>query len=392
MTFQETLLCTWRVMKREVKRITSRPIYLFGMIGAPLICLIFFISLMRSGLPYELPIAVVDMDNSADSRNLIRQLDVFEQTQVYIKTQSFQEGREAIQKGEVYGIFYIPEGFASKVTSGRRPKISFYTNASYLIAASLLFRDMKTISILAGGAVGLKTGQAKGYTDKQIMAQVQPIVIDTHPLGNPNINYSVYLNNTILPGILQLMIFIMTVFSIGSELKYATSREWVKTGGNSFTASLVGKLFPHTVIFFFVGMLIISILYGYNAFPLQSGWGPMMLDMLLLILAAQCCGILMISTLPTLRLGLSFACLFGMVSFSIVGFSFPTPAMDPMLQSLALLFPLRHYYLIYVDQALNGRAMFYSMSEYLWLVGFFILPVIMGRHLKAAMLYFKYIP
>jgi ABC-2 type transport system permease protein len=114
--------------------------------------------------------------------------------------------------------------------------------------------------------------------------------------------------------------------------------------------------------------------------------------MLLLILAAQCCGILMISTLPTLRLGLSFACLFGMVSFSIVGFSFPTPAMDPMLQSLALLFPLRHYYLIYVDQALNGRAMFYSMGEYLWLVGFFILPVIMGRHLKAAMLYFKYIP
>jgi len=99
-----------------------------------------------------------------------------------------------------------------------------------------------------------------------------------------------------------------------------------------------------------------AVLYGINSFPLNSGWFPMLLAMFLLIISSQAVGVFMIGVLPTPRLGLSFASLFGMISFSIVGFSFPVQGMDPTLQALARLFPLRHYFLIYVDQALNGRA------------------------------------
>ena len=114
--------------------------------------------------------------------------------------------------------------------------------------------------------------------------------------------------------------------------------------------------------------------------------------MILLVLASQAVGVFMIGVLPTLRLGLSFASLFGMIAFSIVGFSFPVLGMDPTLQALSDLFPLRHYFLIYVDQALNGRDLFYSWSEYVWLAGFLILPFLIGKNLKNALLYFKYIP
>ena len=81
-----------------------------------------------------------------------------------------------------------------------------------------------------------------------------------------------------------------------------------------------------------------------------------------------------------------------MISFSIVGFSYPLLAMDPTLQALGQLFPLRHYFLIYVDQALNGRSLFYTWSEYVWLLGFLILPFLIGKNLKRALLYLKYIP
>ena len=100
----------------------------------------------------------------------------------------------------------------------------------------------------------------------------------------------------------------------------------------------------------------------------------------------------MIGTLPTLRLGLSFASLFGMIAFSIVGFSFPVLGMHPTLQALTNLFPLRHYFLIYVDQALNGRELYYSWAQYVSLLGFLILPFFIGKNLKNALLYFKYIP
>jgi len=384
--------CIRMVALREIHRLVAKPLYIFCMLIAPLFCMVFFVSLMKEGLPTNLPIAVVDLDNSSTTRSLIRQLNAFEQTEVAMQTMSFTEARQAMQRGEVYGIFYIPENFSAEASTGKQPKLSFYTNGSYLIAGSLLFKDMKTISVLAGGAVGLKTGTAKGLTESQIKGQLQPIVINTHSIGNPWLNYSVYLNNILIPGVLQLMIFLVTVFSIGSEIKFGTSPEWLKTGNNSLLVSLAGKLLPHTVIFSIVGFLSCSILYGFNAFPLQSGWMPMLTDMFLLVLASQAVGIFMIGVLPTLRLGLSFASLFGMITFSIVGLSFPVADMHPTLQALANLFPLRHYFLIYVDQALNGRDLIYCFGHYLALMAFLILPFLIGRNLKHALLYFRYIP
>lgn len=392
MTLMQRLHSIGKVSMREIHRLVSKPIYFFCMLIVPVVCVVFFLSLMWEGLPTDMPIAVVDMDGTATSRKLVRQLDAFEQTEVVYKTASFDDARMEMQKGNVYGIFCIPKGFTVDATTGRQPTLSFYTNATYLIAASLLFRDMKTVSVLAGASVGLQTGLARGYTTDQIMAQLQPTVIDTHAIGNPWINYSVYLNNTILPGMLQLMIFLVTVFSIGTEIKYATAREWLQKGGGSFTLSLIGKLLPQTVIFMITALLCCSALYGFNAFPLNSGWLPMIVALFLLVIASQAVGVFMIGTLPTLRLGLSFASLFGMIAFSIVGFSFPVLGMHPTLQALSNLFPLRHYFLIYVDQALNGRDLFYTWTEYLWLLGFLVLPFLIGRHLKNALLYFKYIP
>ena len=392
MTLQESVVRIGKVARRELRRLVSQPIYLFCMVGAPVLCFVFFLSLMGKGLPTDLPLAVVDEDNSATSRSLIRQLDAFEQSRVALMTASFEEARQAMQRGEVYAIIRVPAHFSVEATTGKQPTLSFYTNGSYLIAASLLYRDLRTISVLAGGAVGLQTGLAKGYTEAQIMGQLQPIVIDTHPLGNPWLNYSVYLNNTILPGVLQLMVFLVTIFSLGTEIKYGTSRAWLTEGGQSMTVSLLGKLLPQTAIFTLVAFLLLALLYGFQSFPLLCGWGPMLAAIFLLIIASQAVGVLMFGAMPTLRLGLNAACLFGMISFSIVGFSFPVQAMHPTLQALSRLFPLRHYFLIYVDQALNGRAFMYTWSEYAWLVGFLVLPFLIGKNLKAALMDFEYIP
>ena len=135
----------WLIAKREVQRMCKYPVYFFCMIVSPLGCLFFFLTLMQDGLPANLPIAVVDMDNTPTSRNLIRQLDAFSQTSISIQARSFEEARNEMQKGNIYGIYYIPKDFQKDASSGKQPKISFYTNGSYLIAGSLLFRDMKTI-------------------------------------------------------------------------------------------------------------------------------------------------------------------------------------------------------------------------------------------------------
>jgi ABC-2 type transport system permease protein len=378
-----------KIVNRETGRLFSGKIYWFCIFFVPLISCLFFLSLMSEGLPVDLPIAVVDLDNTSSSRNLYRQLNAFEGVKMEALYTDFNQAQSEMQKGNIYGIFFIPRDFTKNTISGKQPVLSFYTNNSYLIAGSLLFKDMKIISTLAAGAVVLQTGRAKGYTDSQVMASVQPIIIETHPIGNPWLNYSVYLNNVLLPGILALMIMCVTVYSIGIEIKEKTVQEWLPSGKISLTPALIGKLIPQQLLFFLTGLLMYSILYGVMQFPVNGSIGGMLLNLFLLIIASQAWGVFMIGCFPTLRLGLSFACLFGMIAFSISGFSFPVNAMYPEIQALSNLFPLRHYFLIYVDQALNGRALFYSWPHYAALLGFLILPVFVLRNLKWSL---KYVP
>lgn len=347
---------------------------------------------MGAGLPTNLPVGVVDMDQSSTSRNIIRNLDSFGQTEVVAHYPNVTEARIAMQEGKIYAFFYLPSGLSSDANTQQQPKISFYTNNSYLIAGSLLLKDMKMMSELASGAAARKVMYAKGMPENMIMGQLQPIVIETHALNNPWLNYSVYLCNTIVPGMLMILIFMITVFSIGTEIKDGTSKQWLKQSNHSIYIALAGKLLPQTLIFSIMGMFYNAYLYGILHFPCNSGIWPMLLATFCFILGSQCFGVFMFGLLPRLRLGLSFASLWGVISISITGFSFPVMAMHPSLEALSILFPLRHYFLIYVDQALNGYSMLYSWNNYLALLLFMILPFFIMNRLKNALLTDKYIP
>lgn len=380
------------VMKRECRILTMRPLYIFCMVIAPLFCNVFFTTLMKDGLPHDLPVGVVDLDNSSYSRRVARNLDAFAQTHVVATYASVKEAREAVQRGETYGFFYIPESFAADAQAFRQPRISFYSNYSYLIAGSLLFRDMKTMSELASGAATRSVLLAKGASERAAMAYLQPIVIESHAVNNPWLNYSIYLSNLLLPGVLALLIMMVTVAAIGMEIKYDSVMEWLAMSGDSIAVALVGKLLPHTLIFTLMGVLYNVYLYGYLGFPCHSGIFPMLVATLCLVLASQSLGVLMIGVLPTLRLGLSFASLWGVISLSIAGFSFPVMAMPHAVQAASILFPLRHYYLIYVAQALNGYSMLYAWENYVGLLLFMLLPFLVGHRLHRVLRHAKYIP
>lgn len=370
----------WVVFKREWKNIFSSKICIWGMIVAPLLSFGILMYMMHTGLPTKIPIAVVDLDNTSTSRGLVRQLDAFSKTSIEFKSLSFKEARTSMERAEIYGVFTIPKDFTKDALSGNRPKIVFYTNNAFLISGSLLFQDMKTISVLASASVGLQMGEARGYTEGQLMPILQPIVIDAHPIGNPWLNYSVYLNNVIIPGILFLILAMFTISSFGSEVKIGKGKEVIELAGNSKVKAIFGKMLPYTIIFFLLSLFFMTVLYGFNRYPLNSGLLPMLLNYLCLLLSAQGFGLILLAVFPNYRFALSAASLIGMISFSIAGFSFASAAMDPMLYGLSFLFPLRHFFLIYVDQALNGIPLGYSIYHYAALLGFFLIGLLcMGK-------------
>lgn len=381
-----------KIARRELRRMASKPIYWFCMIAAPLFCFVFFTSLMAEGLPTDMPLGLVDNDNTTTSRSLARNLDAFEMTSIKEQYANVTEAREAVQRGDIYGFYYIPKGTTRKAQRQELPVVSFYTNYSYLVAGSLLYRDMRTMSELASGAASRTVLYAKGATERQAMAFLQPIVIDSHAINNPWLNYNVYLSNVILPGLLMLFIFMATVFSIGTEVKHNTVHDWLIMARGSMFHALAGKLLPQTLIFFLIGIAFAIGLYGVLHFPCHCGLPTMLLVMFLGIIGAQGLGVFMFAMLPTLRLSLSFASLWGVISFSICGMSYPVMAMHPTLQGLSLLFPLRHYFLLYVNCALDGYPLMNAAPYVVGLLLFAMLPLLLLRRLKKMLLVVPYIP
>ena len=380
------------ILSREWKRIAAHPIYLFCMVLAPLFCYYFFTSLMRQGLPESLPMGLVDEDHTTTTRNLARNLDAFQMSDITHEYPNVTEARRAVQKGDIYGFYLIPHGTTKQAQLQRVPMVSFYTNYSYLVAGSLLYRDMRMMSELASGAASRTVLYAKGATEGQAMAYLQPIVIDMHAVGNPWLNYNIYLSNIIIPGMLGIFIFMVTVYSLGSELKFNTADELMASSNDSIIVALTTKLLPHTIVFLLMGTLYVLLLYGYLHFPCNCGIPRMWCVMALFVLACQGLGVFMFTMLPTLRMGLSFASLWGVISFSISGMSFPVMAMHPILQGLSYLFPLRHYYLLYVNSALDGYLLANAWPFVLGMIGFMVLLIPFLGRLKKVMKTYAYEP
>ncbi len=385
-TFRQTV-------RRELSRYSHDWIYFFSFFLAPAFAFVLFSTLMSSSAPTQYPVGVVDQDNSTSSRQLVRLLSAFQMTDVTARYPDISQATDAVQRGTIYGFYYIPRHFAADANAQRQPKLSFYTNNSVLLAASMSMKDFKVASELASGSAQRTVLRARGYREEQTMPLIQPVTVDVHAIGNPWISYGVYLNTTLLPAIMMMMILLTTAYSVGSELKAGTARDWLHTSGDSIVTALTGKLLPQTLTFFSIGLLCNAILYGYMHYPLNGvGLPAMLLATLLLILASQALGLFFIGLFPILRYGLSLATLWSVMSFSITGFTFPVVAMHPSLQALANMFPLRHFYCIYTDQALNGYPLYYSLGSYLALLAFLVLPFLVLKRLRRALLTYQYVP
>lgn len=118
-------------------------------------------------------------------------------------------------------------------------------------------------------------------------ARLSPITVDTFPLNNPWISYAIYLASILMPAFVFMFAMFTATYSISQETKEKTAADWLRRSNDSIVLALLGKLLPQTLIFVTTGLLYLSILYGYLHFPLNSGFFPMFLAMLLLVLAAQ---------------------------------------------------------------------------------------------------------
>lgn len=371
------------VVRRELRIMRNRPIYLLGSVVTVAFSAVFFLTFLGKGLPSDLPIGVVDNDNSSLSRNFTRQLDATQLGEVR-KYDSFAEAREDLQSGKITAVCVIPEGMYADVQASRRPTFSYYLNGLYFVGGALSYKNILTMINLVDGAVQREVLRAKGVNEKAIMGRIRPVEVDVHQIGNPFTNYAYCLCSMLIPGVLAMAAVIILIYSLGAELKYGTSRHLLHTAGDSMFTALFGKIIVYTILFSAMGLMVILLLYDWLHFPIAGSIWNMFLAIFLLVLASESAAIFIISMLPVPRLALSIGALYSVMSFSMAGFTLPVEAMTPWIQGLAEAFPLRHYFLFCSREVYYGTGFAGWYPEVIHLLLFLFLPMIGIFRLKRA--------
>ena len=386
------LINIWTIAKRELKILRKNPLYFFCMVVFPLLTLLFFTSLLDEGLPQEMPVGVVDLDNSSTSRALIRRLDGFQSSHVVAHYPSVAAARHAMQENDIYGFLYIPKGTTDQLLSARRPKVSYYYSNVSIAAGSMVMKDLKTVATLGSAAVGQATLRDKGLTDEQIQTFLQPIRIDLHQVANPWSNYNMYLSTVFVPGVMMLFMFLISAYSLGMELKRERSKELMAKAENNIVVAILGKYLPQALVFLILIFFYEFYIYHVLHFTHAGGWWTIILLSVLEVFASIGFGIFIFGLMPSLRMSMSICSLWGVLSFSLAGSAFPVMGMDAPIQALTWLFPLRHYYMLYQITVFNGYPLIDAWFHLVALVAFTLMPWFVVHKIKNALLTYVYIP
>lgn len=246
------------VLKRELDRMVSRRIYFASCIVLPLFSIFFMATIFGNGQMENLPVGIVDGDNTATSREIIRMTEAVPTFRIIRHYADEAEARADVQRKSIYGYLSIPSGFEAKVMDGKETALTYYYHYALMSVGSEIhgaFQSLlKSISVvpIVTHAVAL------GINQEEIESFLLPVTTQNHPLFNPDMDYSVYLTQPFFFVFLQVILLLVTTYSIGSEGKFHTSANWLAVADGNIWVAVTAKLLPYSFIF-----IVMSILANY---------------------------------------------------------------------------------------------------------------------------------
>ena len=376
MTVRRFLLGVTTSARREVWRIFTDGEYRAVLVWLPLSVILFFAVFFSQEVVGSLPVAVVDEDNSHLSRRLVSMLYATHETAIVEEVADMAEARSKLLAGDVVGVVEIPDGFAKQVLSGVPAVVVYYDSGTNISTASLSAKGVQSAVTSFGVGVALQRAEIAGAMPDEAMAQVMPIGFTTYGLFNPWLNYAYYVSPCFLVMILVIASMLSTIYAVGSELRYGSSVEWLRSANASLVGALMGKLAPITLAMWLLSVVAGALIFGLFGAPMQGSWVVLVVGTLTLVVAYQAVALFVVTLTASLRLSLSLGGGYSVLAFTFSGVTFPTIAMISWVQPFTMLFPYTYYMELYIDQAVRGVEWWFSMPKVAAMLLFCLLPLL----------------
>ena len=362
----------WNVFTDEIKNLINSPKRLLAYVGLPLFLFYLYASIFGDGALHEIPVAIQDQDKSGLSRELIRQLDANSTINFTSDVNNEKDAMHQIRTGEVFAWITIPENFERDIQRGQNVDVMLNYNGNYLTPGGLLYKAFNQTLGTFSASAKVNVLMKKGQSMDQAKLSANPVTLDQHTLFNPSLNYSHYLSLSLFPMALQMCVMVVTIFTLGSILKYNQGKQTYERGGNAWNVYW-GKVLPYTLLYFLLATVMITYLFGYLQIPLNCPISYVYIITFLFIIVTQLMGLFFVSIASDFRTLCTIGGGYAALAFSFSGYTFPAMGMPVGIQILDMVFPFSSYARMFTDLSIKGMPLFTNVN---YLIGFSIFALI----------------
>lgn len=302
----------------------------------------------------QVPLVVVDHDNSALSRSLIRMIGTNQAFSVNFRSDRDDEVDQRLFRGEAAAGLIVPRNFGADLREGKNPRIlAVYDGSQMSLSGAVKSRLNEVLGAVRAQFLVQYAEGKLGQTPTSALGTAVPMVVVTRLLGNPAKSTPVFM----LEGALFCLVLVAQAMLAIDLVDGAVTRRRL-----AFRAALA--VVPGTLAL----LLVVVVQSGIFGVPFQ-GTIPAALSLMVLFAASITgLGVCLRLALGSRRSAIGVAgFLSAMMLFA--GYTFPLFAMPPLFQGFAWFLPFTHFGLPMRDLVLLGRTLTQVAPDLGWLAG-----------------------
>ncbi|WP_113664247.1 ABC transporter permease [Pedobacter nanyangensis] len=329
------------LLKREFALFWNNSVLRILFIGAPIMYGVLLGYVYSKGKVTDLPIVVVDKDQSKMSKKALQMMEDNEVLTISALLPNEDNlTRTALEK-EAVCIVIIPEGFEKGVLTKKYPEITTIVNTANVLTANYASTALQVCLGTLKVGVQLETLRKQGVPENLLMSQYEPFKTTFIKKNNRSTNYMYFLWPGILATVLQQVLMLGLALSFASEFENGTFKFLVNKTSSTFKLIMV-KVIPYLIMSFGI-WLIYWLFTWWFKIPFYENLGTLTLAAGLFVLSVCFIGILVSLLIPSQLKATEVLMVIATPSFILSGFTWPLSQMPEWIQYLASIIPLTHF-------------------------------------------------
>ena len=208
-----------RLLKREFKLFVANDTLRSVFFLAPILYAVLLGFVYQSGKVENIPVLVVDRDNTPLSNQLTDMLDDNSSIKIIKYIQEPQSIKDEVIKNEAAAVVMIPAKFEADMLQKKYPELNVYVNTGNVLTANFASKALQlTIGTFSAGA-SIKGLQKMGMPAVKAAIQYEPFKTNYITLFNTTSNYLIFMWPAMLAVVLQQVILLAMAVSFAAEFQ-----------------------------------------------------------------------------------------------------------------------------------------------------------------------------